>query len=247
VYRLLRAAEEAKNPIRSRNYVSIVQAIEDDHIEAAKDVIKDPNIIAQYTHEVQAECDDLVKILDSAQHLEEVSSRSENKIISKGEKLSARFMVAVLQDQDVPAQFVDLSNVLQDYDISSARDRFYLDLAEAFAQEVYKCGDRVPVITGYFASHTAILALVGRGYSDLAASLVAVGIKAKELQILKEVDGVFTADPRKVPTSRLIERVSPSEAAELTSFGSEVVHPFVMDHCVRAEIPILIKNVLKPK
>jgi aspartate kinase len=54
-------------------------------------------------------------------------------------------------------------------------------------------------------------------------------LQATELQIWKEVDGIFTADPRKVPTARLLSTISPEEAAELTFFGSEVVHPFTME------------------
>jgi len=63
---------------------------------------------------------------------------------------------------------------------------------------------------------------VGRGYTDLCAALVAVGVQADELQVWKEVDGIFTADPRKVPTARLIPKITPAEAAELTFYGSEV-------------------------
>jgi aspartate kinase len=70
---------------------------------------------------------------------------------------------------------------------------------------------------------------VGRGYTDLLSALLAVGLEAAELQIWKEVDGIFTADPRKVPTARLISIISPAEAAELTYYGSEVVHPFTME------------------
>lgn len=70
---------------------------------------------------------------------------------------------------------------------------------------------------------------MGRGYTDLLSSLLAVGLEATELQIWKEVDGIFTADPRKVPTARLLSIISPDEAAELTYYGSEVVHPFTME------------------
>ena len=75
----------------------------------------------------------------------------------------------------------------------------------------------------------SLLRQVGRGYTDLAAALLAAGLGAAELQIWKEVDGIFTADPRKVPTARLIPLISPEEAAELTYYGSEVVHPFTME------------------
>jgi aspartate kinase len=74
-----------------------------------------------------------------------------------------------------------------------------------------------------------LLRQVGRGYTDLCSSLLAAGLDAAELQIWKEVDGIFTADPRKVLTARLIPIISPEEAAELTYYGSEVVHPFTME------------------
>jgi aspartate kinase len=73
---------------------------------------------------------------------------------------------------------------------------------------------------------------VGRGYTDLLSALLAVGLEASELQIWKEVDGIFTADPRKASTGRLIPLISPDEAAELTYYGSEVVHPFTMEQVV---------------
>ena len=63
---------------------------------------------------------------------------------------------------------------------------------------------------------------VGRGYSDVCAAMCAVGIGARELQIWKEVDGIFTADPSKVPSARLLATVTSEEAAELTYYGSEV-------------------------
>jgi aspartate kinase len=64
--------------------------------------------------------------------------------------------------------------------------------------------------------------------------------------VWKEVDGIFTADPRKVPSARLVPIITPDEAAELTYYGSEVIHPFTMEQVIRAKIPIRIKNVENP-
>ena len=75
----------------------------------------------------------------------------------------------------------------------------------------------------------SLLRQVGRGYTDLCAAILSAGLEASELQIWKEVDGIFTADPRKVLTARVIPVISPEEAAELTYYGSEVVHPFTME------------------
>jgi aspartate kinase len=96
----------------------------------------------------------------------------------------------------------------------------------------------VPVVTGFFGPVPgSLLRQVGRGYTDLLAALLAVGLGAEELQIWKEVDGIFTADPRKVPTARLIPSISPDEAAELTYYGSEVVHPFTMEQVSPTSAP----------
>jgi aspartate kinase len=68
----------------------------------------------------------------------------------------------------------------------------------------------------------SLISSVGRGYSDLCAALCAVALDAQELQIWKEVDGIFTADPRKIKAARLLATVTSEEASELTYYGSEV-------------------------
>jgi aspartate kinase len=240
--RLLRAARAAERA--DRDYDEIVEAIRTDHIQAAEDTLS-ADSLATFTDAVNAECESLTKILESAQHLEEVTSRVEDKIIRKGEKLSCRYMAALLNDRGTPAQFVDLSDIVRSRGLN---DNFYTDLAESLGREVEACGDKVPVVTGFFGNVPGgiIGSSIGRGYTDLCAALVAVGIKAKELQIWKEVDGIFTADPCKVPTAALLSQVTPSEAAELTFYGSEVIHPFTMAQIIPARIPIRIKNVMNP-
>jgi aspartate kinase len=134
-----------------------------------------------------------------------------------------------------------------DYDGKALGQDFYDTVAKVIAERIEQCGRRVPVVTGFFGPVPgSLLSQIGRGYTDLCAALLAAGLDASELQIWKEVDGIFTADPRKVPTARLIPMISPDEAAELTYYGSEVVHPFVMEQAIRKKIPIRIKNVENP-
>jgi aspartate kinase len=101
---------------------------------------------------------------------------------------------------------------------------YQLLLVSAFGSfSEYHIADR---ILGYFGIVPgSLLTSVGRGYTDLCAALLAVGLDADELQVWKEVDGIFTADPRKVVTARLIPVITPEEAAELTYYGSEVHIP----------------------
>lgn len=106
---------------------------------------------------------------------------------------------------------------------------------------------KIPIITGFFGFlPNGLLQSIGRGYTDLAAALVAIAIDSDELQIWKEVDGIFTADPRKVKNARLLATITPLEASELTYYGSEVIHPFTMEQVIKAKIPIRIKNVQNP-
>ncbi|KAJ2158052.1 Aspartokinase, partial [Coemansia sp. RSA 353] len=180
--------------------------------------------------------------------INEVSPKSKDVIVGTGEKLACEYVAAVLKDQGVDATYVNMEKAVdRHFDASHLDQTFYDYLSQRFATIVNACGSSVPVVTGYFGPCPgSILYSIGRGYTDLTAALIAVGVGAQELQVWKEVDGIFTADPRKVPTARLLKIITPEEAAELTYYGSEVIHPFTMEQVIRAAIPIRIKNVQNP-
>ena len=249
--RLLRAARDTqeKGEHKGNKYVDIVETIRLDHIQAGRDDIGDAAILDKYTKWVNDECVTLLRILESAKFLQELTPLTKDLVMGVGEKLACLYMTALLQSRGAKATYVDMSDVITFACKSVDEDGFYPKLTAALAERVIGLGEGiVPVITGYFGKvPQGLLEQIGRGYTDLCAALVAVGLRAKELQIWKEVDGIFTADPRKVPTAVLLESVTPSEAAELTFYGSEVIHPFTMDQVIRAAIPIRIKNVMNPR
>ncbi|RCH85891.1 Aspartokinase, partial [Rhizopus stolonifer] len=152
----------------------------------------------------------------------------------------------VLKDRGIDSQLVVLNNIINQEFVNLDQD-FYTYVAQRLHQIIEECGNRIPVLTGFFGNVPgSLLSSIGRGYTDLCAALAAVGLKSQELQIWKEVDGIFTADPRKVSTARLLPIITPEEAAELTYYGSEVIHPFTMEQVIEANIPIRIKNVENP-
>ncbi|KIJ10911.1 hypothetical protein PAXINDRAFT_172004 [Paxillus involutus ATCC 200175] len=163
--------------------------------------------------------------------IDEISPQSRDSIIGFGERLGCNFMTAVLRDQDIDAKYVSLEDIIPVTDDGDAEDpegflgqSFYDGVAAAAGERIKQCAPSVPVVTGFFGPVPGfLLKQVGRGYTDLLSALLAV---VSELQIWKEVDGIFTPDSRKVSTARLILLISPDEAAELTYYGSEVVHPF---------------------
>lgn len=119
------------------------------------------------------------------------------------------------------------------------------------ATRVRDCGNRVPIITGFFGSTPSPLlsGSIGRGYTDFCASLCAVSLAADELQIWKEVNGVFTADPRQIPSAVPLPAMALQDLAALTSHGSEVVHPAAVQRVVSSGMPIAMRimNVEEPE
>ncbi|KAG1738712.1 Aspartate/glutamate/uridylate kinase [Suillus lakei] len=230
-----------------------VDLIRSEHVNAAKASIKNPEILQELEAEIDRDCDWLHNFLFAAQVINEISPRSRDSIIGFGERLGCKLMTAVLRDQGIDAEYVSLEDIIPVSEDSetipegSLDPAFYNGVAAAVGERIKGCTPRVPVVTGFFGHVPgSLLRQVGRGYTDLLSALLAVGLEASELQIWKEIDGIFTADPRKVPTARLIPIISPDEAAELTYYGSEVVHPFTMEQVIRRKIPIRIKNVENP-
>ncbi|KAK3327934.1 Aspartate/glutamate/uridylate kinase [Cercophora scortea] len=257
VYKKLRAivaspGDEAEVDDLLQDATHIVRDICDDHLDAADSFVKDPKLNAALREETKKECQLLIEYLEVAKRFNlEINSRAKDRVVSFGEKLSCRFMTYVLKDRGVDAEYVDLADILHTDHAGRLDAAFYREAGNIIAKKIIACEDRVPVVTGFFGNVPGSLldGDIGRGYTDLCASLVAVGLKAEELQIWKEVDGIFTADPSKVPTARLIPSITPSEAAELTFYGSEVIHHLTMDQVIKAvpPIPIRIKNVKNPR
>ncbi|KOS17499.1 putative aspartokinase [Escovopsis weberi] len=258
VYGKLRAigapfsSKEDQNDLIDQALAIIADAC-NDHVSAAEFFVQSPDLRDSLIAKTRAECDELVEYIKAARRFNlEINSRAKDRVVSFGEKLSCLFMTALLQDVGVSAEYVDLSDALH-YDAATTQldANFYKMAAAIFADKIAQCEGRVPVVTGFFGNVPGSLidGDIGRGYTDLCAALCAVGLKASELQVWKEVDGIFTADPSKVPTARLLASITPSEASELTFYGSEVIHHLTMDQVIRAQppIPIRIKNVKNPQ
>lgn len=96
--RLMRAATEAMKP-DSSEYIGIIDAMRDDHIQASKDVIRDQALLTELVKNIESECTKVSRLLSAAQILDEISPRTLDNIIGTGEKLSCLFMTALLQDR----------------------------------------------------------------------------------------------------------------------------------------------------
>ncbi|HEX4052217.1 MAG TPA: bifunctional aspartate kinase/homoserine dehydrogenase I [Steroidobacteraceae bacterium] len=107
---------------------------------------------------------------------------------------------------------------------------------------------RTLVITGFIASDPrGVQTTLGRNGSDFSASIFGSLLDAAEIQIWTDVDGVLSADPRRVPDATIIDSLSYNEAMELAYFGAKVIHPQTMAPAVGRGIPIWIRNTFAPE
>jgi aspartokinase/homoserine dehydrogenase 1 len=104
------------------------------------------------------------------------------------------------------------------------------------------------IITGFIASDSrGVQTTLGRNGSDYSASIFGALLDAREIHIWTDVDGVLSADPRRVPDATVIDSLSYNEAMELAYFGAKVIHPQTMAPAVDDNIPIWIRNTFAPQ
>lgn len=101
----------------------------------------------------------------------------------------------------------------------------------------------IPVITGFIGkSNTNNTTTLGRGGSDLTATIIGKCINAKEVQVWKDVNGIYTCDPKIIKESKLIPVLNFNDALKLANTGAKVLHPLALEPCKERNIPVIIKN-----
>lgn len=139
---LLKAAQEAAKP-NSTSHHAIVSSILAEHLDIAG--LKNPEIQRKLKLNISDEWSALEKLLDSLPKTGNVPPQTEDKILSVGEKLSARYLAALLEDHGIPAQYLDLSDIIQRDAGPPLNQAFYQSLAKAMGRRIELCGDKVPV------------------------------------------------------------------------------------------------------
>jgi aspartate kinase len=181
--------------------------------------------------------------------LREVSPRSRDAVVAMGELASSRLVAAALAELGTPARCVDARTVL----VTSADHGLAQPDQPSTAARLHEhvlplVQDGVVPVLGGFIGATAdgITTTLGRGGSDYSASLFGAGLKAAEIQIWTDVDGMLTADPRVVHGARPLPSLSFAEASELAYFGAKVLHPSTIAPAVADGIPVKILNSHRP-
>lgn len=191
--------------------------------------------------------EELNTLLTGISMLRELTKRTRDYLVSFGERLSVRMTAAYLNKIGVASKAYDAWDVgfVSDSNFMSAEllEDVWSLIPAALGD--YKLGktDVVPVVTGFIAKDKkGYITTLGRGGSDLTATMLGAALGADEVQTWKDVDGILTSDPRIVPNAKTVPEVTYEEASELAYFGSQVLHPRSMVPCRRVGTPVRVKN-----
>ncbi|MEW6730231.1 MAG: aspartate kinase [Acidobacteriota bacterium] len=247
---LLAAAKVAASG-RQSEYEALCQEVLRKHrlavFELVKDAVRGESLLKEIELLIEHNCS---RLCYGIQILGEVPPRALDAIAAVGERLSARLVAAALVAAGTTAEAVEATELI-------VTDDNYGDATPLMAETEVRLGARllplwergiVPVITGFIgATRAGVTTTLGRGGSDYSAGIIGSCLKADEVWIWTDVDGVMTADPSIVPGARTLSEISYSEAAELSYYGAKVLHPKTILPVVRDEIPLIIKNSFHPE
>jgi aspartate kinase len=245
---LLRLAAEAARGDRD-GLASGVDEVRGRHLTVVESLVA-PDRRAEVAGQIEAQVEELRAMLTALAILREVSPRSMDGVAAAGELLSSRVVAAALNGAGIEAAWVDARRAIVTDDHYTAASPLLEPTHEALAREVvpHLAKGLVPVLGGYVgATKDGVATTLGRGGSDYSAAIVGEGVKASEIQIWTDVDGMLTADPRVVESPRVVSHLSFGEASELAYFGAKVLHPSTILPAVAADIPVRILNSRRPE
>jgi len=188
---------------------------------------------------------ELTRLLSGIALIRELTPRTKDYLVSFGERLSVRIAAALLKKNGINACAFDAFDLGFLTDSNYGQAELSNESWKLIPEKVLPLikGNVLPVITGFIAKdERGIITTLGRGGSDLTATMVAAACKAEEVQIWKDVDGILTADPRIVKNARPVQNLTYEEASELAFYGSQVLHPRAMQPCINTGTPVRIKN-----
>lgn len=176
--------------------------------------------------------------------IHDLSEKTQNAIVSYGERLSSHIVAALVKN----AQRFNARDFIK----TERKNRKHIldsELTNRLVCEAFKDAPRIAVVPGFISKDrdTGETTNLGRGGSDYTASIIAAALDAEVLEIWTDVDGFMTADPRIIHTAYTISELSYIEAMELCNFGAKVVYPpTIYPVCVK-NIPIKVKNTFNPQ
>ena len=213
------------------------------HHKMIDTIITEPKKREDLFNAVDALFEQLRSIYYGVYLIHDLSEKTQNAIVSYGERLSSNITAALIKNgklfdarEFIKTEHKNNKNVLDS------------ELTARLVCDAFKELPKISVVPGFISrdEHTGETTNLGRGGSDYTAAIIAAALDAEVLEIWTDVDGFMTADPKVIRTAYTINELSYKEAMELCNFGAKVIYPpTIYPVCVK-NIPIKVKNTFNP-
>ncbi|CAM8876348.1 unnamed protein product [Rhodiola kirilowii] len=218
--------------------------IRDLHLRTAEELGIDQSVVSGHLVELE-------QLLKGIAMMKELTLRTKDYLVSFGECMSTRIFAAYLNEIGVKARQYDAFEMgimtTDDFTNADILGETYPAVAKRLRGDWVK-DPAIPVVTGFLGKgcKSCAITTLGRGGSDLTATIIGKALSLSEIQVWKDVDGVLTCDPSIYSGAKPVPYLTFDEAAELAYFGAQVLHPQSMRPAREGDIPVRVKNSYNP-
>ena len=246
---LLYAISDAASANDVATTTELLEQLRKRHVDLTEELLAQSVLKDEAVAKVNELCDGLDKIAMAVCSLGELSDKNKAIIISTGEYLSSTIIAYAMNSKGIKTRWVDSRTMMvtnKSYLKAEPIIDAIAELAPGLVAEAYEGMDAI-IMQGFVGvTEDGKPTVLGRGGSDYSASLIGMAIDAEKIEIWTDVDGVLTADPRKVKNTKYLEKISFEEAAEMAHFGAKVLHPLTIEPAVKKNIPLYVLNSMNP-
>ena len=229
---------------RDESYRKLLEALKERHHQIVEKLLP-PGYRSKTTGAVDALFGELESIVQGVYLVGELSPASLSAVESFGELLSTCILTDQFLSQGIACRWLDARELIVTREGAVDTAETYRRIGETLSRHVHT---ELFVVPGFIARDAdGRPSTLGRGGSDYSASLFAVGLHARKLEIWTDVPGIMTAHPKVVPSARPIPFVSYRAAQELSHFGAKVIYPPTIQPVVAEGIPIWVKDTFHPE
>lgn len=226
-------------------YREMFTEFQERHREALISLVSEPQLTV-VLNEIDGMLSDLSSTLQGVALVRELTRRTLDFVMSFGERLSARIVAAAVAEKMPRVEYLDARELITT-DAMFGAAQVNMAATENQIRSYFAGHEALQIVTGFIAfAPTRETTTLGRGGGDFTGSILGAALNSEEIQIWTDVDGVLTADPRKVAEAATIEEMSYEEAMEMAHFGAKVIYPPTMAPALAAGVPIRIKNTFNP-
>lgn len=229
---------------RDDSYLSAVDAVFEKHRLTAMDLI-DGDDLASFLSRLHHDINNLKAMLRAIYIAGHATESFSDFVVGHGELWTAQMLSYVVRKNGLDCEWMDTREVLiVNPSGSNQVDPDFVESEKRLEEWFSRHPSKTIVATGFIASTPQnIPTTLKRDGSDFSAAIMGAMVRARQVTIWTDVDGVYSADPRKVSEAVILRTLSYQEAWEMSYFGANVLHPRTILPVMRYDIPIMIRNI----